>query len=434
MSLTDVLIRSLKPESRAYKRADAGGLYLEVRPTGAKLWRFKYRYLGKDNRIALGPYPEVRLAEARQLRDEARRKLRDGIDPLAERKRVKLVAQFKAANTFGDLARENIDKSVAEGRAEATTVKANWLLDQLKPIASMPVADIKPVEILAALKKIEARGKYETARRARSFASRVFRYAVATGRGEADPTAVLRGALIAPRVTHHPALLDPEAVGGLLRSIDAYPGNGITRLACQIAPHVMARPGELRKAVWAEIEFDKAVWNVPGERMKMRRPHSVPLSRQVISYLKALHELTGPEGFVFPAFHTSRRPMSENTLNQAFRRMGYATGEVTAHGLRTTASSLLNESGKWHSDAIERSLAHADTNAVRGIYNRGRYWDERVAMHQWWSDYLDELRASEKTVVPLRASSVKSESRGFPWGRIYDSPLPEVDDGQEQFG
>lgn len=404
MSLTDVLIRSLKPESRAYKRADAGGLYLEVRPTGAKLWRFKYRYLGKDNRIALGPYPEVRLAEARQLRDEARRKLRDGIDPLAERKRVKLVAQFKAANTFGDLAREYIDKSVAEGRAEATTVKANWLLDQLKPIASMPVADIKPVEILAALKKIEARGKYETARRARSFASRVFRYAVATGRGEADPTAVLRGALIAPRVTHHAALLDPEAVGGLLRAIDAYPGNALTRLACQILPHVMARPGELRKAMWAEIDFDKAVWNVPGERMKMRRPHSVPLSRQVISYLKALHELTGPEGFVFPAFHTSRRPMSENTVNQAFRRMGYATGEVTAHGLRTTASSLLNESGKWHSDAIERSLAHADTNAVRGIYNRGRYWDERVAMHQWWSDYLDELRACEKTIVPLKAA------------------------------
>lgn len=322
MSLTDVLIRSLKPESRPYKRADAGGLYLEVRPTGAKLWRFKYRFFGKDNRIALGAYPEVRLAEARQLRDEASRKLRDGIDPLAERKREKLVAQFKAANTFGDLAREYIDKSVAEGRAQATTVKANWLLDQLKPIAHMPVADIKPVEILAALKKIEAHGKYETARRARSFASRVFRYAVATGRGEIDPTAVLRGALIAPCVTHHAALLDPEAVGGLLRAIDAYPGNAITRLACQIAPHVMARPGELRKAEWAEIDFDKAVWNIPGERMKMRRPHAVPLSRQVISYLKALHELTGPDGFVFPAFHTSRRPMSENTLNQAFRRMG----------------------------------------------------------------------------------------------------------------
>ena len=404
MSLTDVMIRSLKAESRPYSRTDAGGLYLEVRPSGAKLWRFKYRFLGKANRIALGAYPEVRLAEARQLRDDARRKLRDGIDPLADRKRDKLVAQFKAANTFGDLAKEYIEKTVAEGRAEATTTKANWLLDQLKPIAGMPVADIKPIEILAALKRIEARGKHETARRARSFASRVFRYAVATGRGEADPTAVLQGALIAPRVTHHAALLEPDAVGGLLRAIDSYPGNAITRLACQIAPHVMARPGELRQALWDEIDFDKAVWTVPLERMKMRRPHAVPLSRQVLAYLKTLYDLTGPEGFVFPAFHTSRRPMSENTMNQAFRRMGYATGEVTAHGLRTTASTLLNESGKWHSDAIERSLAHADANVIRGIYNRGRYWDERVAMHQWWSDYLDELRTDEKNALPLEAA------------------------------
>ena len=222
--------------------------------------------------------------------------------------------------------------------------------------------------------------------------------------GEADPTAVLQGALIAPRVTHHAALLEPDAVGGLLRAIDSYPGNAITRLACQIAPHVMARPGELRQALWAEIDFDKAVWTVPLERMKMRRPHAVPLSRQVLAYLKTLYDLTGPEGFVFPAFHTSRRPMSENTMNQAFRRMGYATGEVTAHGLRTTASTLLNESGKWHSDAIERSLAHADANVIRGIYNRGRYWDERVAMHQWWSDYLDELRTDEKNALPLEAA------------------------------
>lgn len=401
MALSDIQIRSLKPECRSYKRADANGLYLEVRPTGTKLWRYKYSYMGKDNRIALGAYPEVRLAEARQLRDDARRKLRVGIDPLADRKREKLVAQFEVANTFGDIAKEYIDKSVAEGRAEATIVKANWLLEQLKPIAAMPIASMKPVDVLAALKRIEARGKYETARRARSFASRVFRYAVSTGRGEADPTAVLRGALIAPTVTHHAALIEPDAVGELLRSIDAYSGNSITRIACQIAPHVMARPGELRKALWCEFDVEAAVWCIPAERMKMRRPHMVPLSRQVLAYLKELRAFTGPEGFVFPAFHTSCRPMSENTLNQAFRRMGYATGEVTAHGLRTTASSLLNESGKWNADAIERSLAHADTNAVRGIYNRGRYWDERVAMHQWWSDYLDALRNATKEAVEL---------------------------------
>ena len=395
MALSDVRLRALKPRSKAYKVPDADGLYLEVRTSGAKLWRFRFCHLGKESRISLGSYPEIGLASARKKRDEARQQLAEGLDPAAERRREKLTAAFKAANNFGDVAKEYIEKMVADGRAETTTVKANWLLAQLKPIAAMPVSDIKPIEVLAALKKLEARGKRETARRCRSFASRVFRYAVATGRGEVDPTSVLRGALVTPKVTHHAAILDPAGVGELLRSIDTYTGNAITRIACQIAPHVMMRPGELRQSQWTEIDMTAAIWTVPPERMKMRRPHAVPLSRQVLAYLEDLLGLTGPEGFVFPAFHTSKRPMSENTINQAFRRMGYATGEVTAHGLRTTASSLLNESGKWSPDAIERSLAHADPNAVRGIYNRGRYWDERVAMHQWWSDYLDALRASK---------------------------------------
>lgn len=394
MALSDVRLRALKPRGKAYKVPDSDGLYLEVRTTGAKLWRFRFCHLGKESRISLGSYPEIGLASARRKRDEARQQLAEGLDPAAERRREKLTAAFKAANSFGDVAKEYIEKMVADGRAETTTVKANWLLAQLKPIAAMPVADIKPIEVLAALKKLEARGKRETARRCRSFASRVFRYAVATGRGEVDPTSVLRGALVTPKVTHHAAILDPAGVGELLRSIDGYTGHAITRIACQIAPHVMMRPGELRQALWTEIDLAAAIWTVPPERMKMRRPHAVPLSRQVLAYLEELHGLTGPEGFVFPAFHTSKRSMSENTINQAFRRMGYATGEVTAHGLRTTASSLLNESGKWSPDAIERSLAHADPNAVRGIYNRGRYWDERVAMHQWWSDYLDALRDS----------------------------------------
>jgi integrase len=288
---------------------------------------------------------------------------------------------------------------VLEGRADATTSKANWLLEQLAPIAASPIADLKPVEVLAALKRIEAKGKHETARRCRSFAGRVFRYAVATGRAEADPTAVLRGAIITPKTKHHSAILDPHAVGGLLRSIDDYAGHLVTRLAMQLLPHVMTRPGELRQAKWSEFDLENAVWKIPAERMKMRRPHAVPLSRQVVAYLVELKALTGPDGFVLPAFHTSRRSLSENTINQAFRRMGYAVGEVTAHGLRTTASTLLNESGKWSPDAIERSLAHADKDAVRGTYNRGFYWEERVAMHQWWSDYLDSLRAS----VPVAA-------------------------------
>lgn len=397
MPLRDVEVRSLKPHERIYKRSDERGLYVEVHPSGSKLWRFKYRHLGKDKRIALGAYPDVGLAEARSKRDEARAQLREGVDPLAERKREKLLALYNAANTFGDVAKEYIDKMVAEGRADATTSKANWLLEQLAPINDRAIADLKPVDLLAALKRIEAKGKHETARRCRSFASRVFRYGVATGRNEADPSAVLRGALITPKVRHHSALLEPDAVGELLRSIDTYSGHVITRLAMQIAPHVMARPGELRQAQWPEFDLEKAVWKIPAERMKMRRPHAIPLSRQVQAYLAELQELTGPTGYAFPAFHTSRRPLSENTVNQAFRRMGYAVGEVTAHGLRTTASTFLNESGRWSPDAIERSLAHADKDTVRGAYNRGFYWEERVSMHQWWSDYLDELRATMAT-------------------------------------
>lgn len=394
MPLRDLEIRALQPQDRVYKRTDDRGLYLEVHPSGSKLWRFKFNHLGKDKRIALGRYPEVGLAEARRKRDEARQKLRDGVDPVSERRREKLTAIYNAANTFEDVAKQYIDKMVAEGRADTTTTKANWLLEQLAPIARSPVSDLKPVDVLGALKRIEAKGKHETARRCRSFASRVFRFAVATGRAETDPTSVLRGALITPKTSHHSAIIDPQAVGELLRSIDAYSGHLITRIAMQMAPHVMARPGELRQALWSEFDLEKSVWQIPPERMKMRRPHAVPLSRQVLGYLAELHELTGPNGFVFPAFHTSLRPLSENTINQAFRRMGYAVGEVTAHGLRTTASTLLNESGIWSPDAIERSLAHADKDSVRGIYNRGFYWEERVAMHQWWSDNLDTLRAA----------------------------------------
>ena len=404
MALTELQIRKVCSTDKVTQHTDERGLYLEVHPNGSKLWRYKYRYLGKQKRLALGRYPDVGLAEARRRRDDARRQLDAGTDPLAERKHDKLVAVFNAANTFGEVAKEYIDKQVAQGQADATTQKANWLLEQLEPIAAFPVADLKPIEVLAALKRIEAKGKYETARRCRSFAGRVFRYAVATGRGESDPSSLLRGALIVPKVKHHAAILDPKQMGELLRSIDAYTGHAITRLAMQVLPHVMARPGELRMAEWSEFDLDDAVWKISAERMKMRRPHKVPLSRQAVAYLQQLFVLTGPDGYVFPAFHTSRRPLSENTVNQAFRRMGYAAGEVTAHGLRTTASTLLNESSKWSPDAIERSLAHADANNIRAIYNRGRYWDERVAMHQWWSDQLDMLRDGA-TILPFNRSA-----------------------------
>ena len=401
MALSDVQIRSLKPADKLYKITDEKGLYLEVNPNGSKLWRYKYMYMGKNKRIALGRYPEVGLAEARRRRLEARGNLDNRVDPLANRKREKLIALYQAANTFGDMAKEYLEKMVGDRRAETTISKAHWLLEQLKPIADQPITALKPVDVLAALKRLEAHGKFETARRCRSFASRVFRYAVATGRGETDPTAMLRGALVVPRTTHHAALLEPKDVGELLRAIDTYSGHKVTRLAMQVAPHVMSRPGELRMALWSEFDLEEAVWKVPAERMKMRRPHMVPLSQQVLAFLDELRPLTGPDGYVFPAFHTWKRPLSENTINQAFRRMGYGVGEVTPHGLRTTASTLLNESGKWSPDAIERSLAHADKDAVRGIYNRGKYWEERVAMHQWWSDYLDQLRSGD-AITPMK--------------------------------
>lgn len=296
MPLRDLQIRSLRPADKIYQCVDERGLYLEVHPNGSMLWRYKYRFVGKQKRLVLGRYPDVSLADARRRRDEARRTLEAGSDPLAERKHDKLIAAFKAANAFGDIAKEYIDKMVEEGRAEATTSKANWLLEQLKPIANRPVADLKTIDVLGALKRLEAKGKHETARRCRSFASRIFRYAVATGRGETDPTSLLRGALVAPKVTHHAAILEPYQVGELLRAIDSYSGHAITRLAMQIAPHVMTRPGELRLAKWSEFDLDGAVWKIPAERMKMRRLHEVPLSKQVLGYLRDLFPLTGGAG------------------------------------------------------------------------------------------------------------------------------------------
>ena len=369
-------------------------------PNGSKLWRVKYRLHGVEKRQSLGRYPEVSLAEARKLRDEARALVSAGKDPAMERRQAKLVAALAAETTFVSVAREFIDKKMlGEGLARTTIDKALWYLEQLKPLHPIPVGQIRPADVLAALKRIEAQGKYETVRRCRAFVSRVFRYAVATLRAENDPAAVLKEALRTAKPKHHAAFERPEQVAHLLRAIDEYPGHLVTRLAMQILPHVMARPGELRMARWDEFNLQAAEWRIPAERMKMRKPHLVPLSRQVVAYLRELEPLTGPDGYVFPAFHTWKRPMSENTMNQALRRMGYSKDEMTAHGWRSTASSLLNECGKWNLDAIERSLAHSDRNVARGTYNRGSYWNERVDMHQWWSDFLDRLRQGSDVVT-----------------------------------
>lgn len=395
MALTDAQIRATRPSTKPVKRADGHGLYIEVQPSGSKLWRLKYRVGGKEKRIALGAYPAVSLAEARRRRDQERAKLEQGLDPSLERKREKAAAQKSSERTFERLACEYLEKMRKEGRAAATLKKAEWFLLLLKPaIGSMPVSEVDPQMLLAALKKLEGKGNYETAKKARSFASRVFRYAVATGRAASDPANLLQGALISPKAQHYAAILEPRKLGALLRAIDSYDGNPITQLALQIAPHVFVRPGELRHAEWTELDLDNSIWKIPAHKMKARRPHAVPLSSQVHSLFLQLERLTGPDGYAFPALYKRNRPMSENTINAAFRRMGFEKEEVCAHGLRSTASTLLNESGIWSSDAIERALAHGFSGAVRAAYHRGQHWDERVRMAQWWSDYLDELRAS----------------------------------------
>ena len=401
MPLKDAEIRAIRAIDTPLRKADAKGLYIEAFPNGSKLWRQKYRFGGKEKRLALGAYPEVSLAEARKRRDIARAKVDQGIDPALERKQEKSAAKISAENSFECVAEEYLAKMEKEGRAPATLAKARWFLSLLKPaIGSMPVSDVDPQMLLAALRKMEGKGNYETAKKARSFASRVFRFAVATARAASDPAALLNGALISPKAKHYAAILEPAKVGELLRAIESYEGSPITAYALKVAPHVFVRPGELRHADWSELDLQEGIWRIPAGRMKARRPHAVPLSRQVIELFRELHKLTGPDNFVFPALHTTSRPMSENTVNVAFRRMGFGKDEVTGHGLRATASTLLNESGKWNPDAIERALAHGFSDAVRGAYHRGQHWDERVKMAQWWSDYLDNLRIGGK-VIPM---------------------------------
>ncbi|MEG8040055.1 integrase arm-type DNA-binding domain-containing protein [Sphingomonas sp. LR60] len=393
MPLTDTAVRAAKPDLKPRKIADEKGLFLLIQPSGGKLWRLKYRHLGKEKKLSLGRYPDVTLKEARERRDEARRVLASGFDPSVEKRTRQLAAQQDAANTFVVIANEYIDKQEREGLAGATTRKARWLLSLMEqPLGNLPISTITPATLLAALRRVEERNHLETASRMRSLASRVFRYAVATARATSDPAAALRGALTAPKAKHHAAIVDPSGLGALLRAIDGYEGQPMTRLALKLMPLLYSRPGELRKAKWDEFNLVDAVWKVPVGNMKTRREHVVPLSRQAIVLLTEARSLTGKYQYIFSSMYPGTRPMSENTINAALRRLGYSGEEMTSHGFRTTASSLINESGKWHPDAVERSLDHRDVNVIRGIYHRGAHWNERVQMAQWWADYLDQLR------------------------------------------
>ena len=403
MALTDIAIRALVHGDKPIKKADEKGLFLLLQPSGGKLWRFKYRINGKEKKLGLGRYPDVSLKEARRRRDEARQIMAMGVDPGEQKKQDVLAAALNAANSFEAVGNEYLNKMGRDGREAVTINKSRWLLSLFSPAASKrPVAELTPAELLKALQLIEAKGHHETARRMRSLASRVFRYAVATSRASSDPTALLRGALVAPKVKHHSAIVDPKAVGHLLNAIDQFDGYPLTRLALQLTPHVFVRPGELRQAEWSEINFDTATWTIPAVKMKMRLPHAVPLSRQAILVLNRAQALSGHQRYVFSSLHTGARPMSENTVNAALRRLGYSKDEMTAHGFRAMASTLLNESGLWSSDAIEKALAHDTSSSVRGTYHRGQHWGERVKMAQWWSDHLDELRNEVMPVASTR--------------------------------
>ena len=409
MALTDIAIRTAKARAKPYKLADALGLFLLVQPSGGKLWRLKYRIDGREKKLGFGTYPDVTLSDARKRRDDARAMIAKGIDPSREKQRDKVRSRIEAADTFMAIADEYCAKRKRDGEkgwSPATATRSEYLLSLLRgSIGRLAISEIEPADVLAAVRKIEAKGNLESARRTLQLASMVFRYAVATARLRSDPTRDLRGALTAPTVTHYGAITDAKRVGELLRAIDGYEGQGLTKQAMQLAPHVFVRPGELRHAEWSEIDLDGALWAIPAGKMKMGKPHHVPLSQQSVSILRDLHSVTGPSGYVFPSIRTRVRPMSENTINAGLRRLGYASDEMTAHGFRAMASTLLNESGKWHPDAIERALAHGDTDKVRAAYHRGAHWQERVEMAQWWSDYLDTLRKGADIVpFPDRAT------------------------------
>jgi integrase len=406
MALTDIAIKTAKHGAKPIKLFDERGLFLLLQPNGGKLWRLKYRIMGKEQKLSLGIYPDISLKQARKRCDEARTLLANGADPATVKLEQERAKRRDAANTFKAIADEYIEKSAKEGRAAVTIGKTRWLFSLMEAdLGKRPIKEITPADLLDALQKVEKKGHLETARRMRSLAGRIFRFAVATSRATADPSALLRGALIVPQVKHHSAILEPQLVGELLRAIDGYTGQPLTCLALKLTPHVFVRPGELRRAEWKEFDLDKAVWTIPAEKMKMRNGHEVPLSHQAMEILESAKAISEGQRYVFSSLYPGTRPMSENTINASLRRLGYSGKEMTAHGFRSIASTLLNESGKWNPDAIERALAHKDGNAVRGAYHRGTHWDERVQMAQWWSDHLDVLKTGAE-VIPIRPTSI----------------------------
>ena len=394
MDLSDFALRKAKPGEKPYKLSDSGGLYALVTPSGSKLWRLKYRFGGKEKVLSFGAYPIVSLATARRKRDEAKQLLAEQTDPASKKNLDEIVAATVAKNTFGVIAAELLGNKEANEAASATMSKNRWLLEKLAaPLANRPIAEVTPVEILHLLKQVEKSGRRETARRLRGVIGSVFRYAIVTLRATSDPTAVLQGALLPPKVKHHAAIIDEKELGGLLRAIDDYDGWPTLAAALKFSALTFARPGEVRGALRREFDFGRAVWHISAERTKMRRQHDVPLSLQAIELLQDIWPLSEHGELVFSSIRSTRRPLSEAALNSGLRRMGYSKDEMTAHGFRSTASTILNSRGH-NPDVIEAALGHQDQDEMRRIYNRAKYWAERVKLMQDWADLLDSFRTA----------------------------------------
>jgi Integrase len=393
MPLTDIQVRNAKAGNKPRKLTDGNGLYLYISSAGGKSWRLDYNFFGKRKTLTFGTYPSVTLAEARSQRDDAKRKLAEGLDPSLMKKRQQLEAKAAAGNTFGVIADEFIEKLRRDKRAEPTIAKNTWMLRVLAAkLLPYPITQITPKDILSVLTSIEKSGRVESALATRSTIGRVFRFAIATARAETDPTSALRGALQRHVPVSHPALTTKKELGDLMRAIYGYEGWPSLVAALKIQALCFARPGETRSMEWAELDLKNAIWTIPAAKAKMRREHHVPLSSQALAIINEMKQLFGDRRYVFPSMMSGKKLLSENSMNSALRRMGVAGNEHTAHGFRSSASSILNESGEFRPDAIETQLAHLEDSKVRRVYNRAAYWDERVRMMQWWADMLDEQR------------------------------------------
>lgn len=398
--LSEVKVRTAKPKESEYKLFDGGGLFLFVTPSGGKLWHFKYRFDGKEKKIALGSYPEISLLDARRRRDDVRKQLANSIDPGAVRKAQKQ-ANLQETETFEVIAREWFNKFKHTWKDNHSSRVISRLEKNVFPhIGNQPINKIKAPELLGVLRRIEARGIIHSAHIIRGICGQVFRYAVATGRAERDPSADLRGALPPTKTINRAAITDPVKAGKLLRAIDNYQGSFVVQSALKFAPLVFVRPGELRHAEWSEIDFEKAEWNIPAEKMKMKQPHLVPLSKQAIDILTELKKLTGSGIYVFPG-RTSQRPMSDNAILAALRYMGFEKTEMSGHGFRAMARTILDEVLQVRPDLIEHQLAHAVRDPLGRAYNRTQHLKERQKMMQTWADYLDGLKAGAK-VLPFK--------------------------------